>query len=110
MATIKQLSLDCSELICSAQVIRNLSDVIKELIENSLDSDANSIEIICKNYGLDGLEIIDNGTGIKEQDFNSIAKRHYSSKIAKFEDLKTILTHGFRGEFLHKHNYINIIT
>lgn len=98
MASIKQLSGATSELICSGQVIRNLADIVKELVENSLDSEANSIDVLCRNYGLDGLEVIDNGCGIKEEDFPAISKRHYSSKIEKFEDLKTIQTHGFRGE------------
>lgn len=97
MATIKQLSGTTSELICSGQVIRNLTDIVKELVENSLDSGATSIDVICKNYGLDGVEVIDNGSGIKAEDFPFIPGRHYSSKIDKFEDLKTIQTHGFRG-------------
>lgn len=97
MGSIKQLSGATSELICSGQVIRNLADIVKELVENSLDSGATSIEVICRNYGLDGLEVIDNGSGIREEDLPSIPKRHYSSKIDKFDDLKTIQTHGFRG-------------
>jgi len=100
MASIKQLSSDTCELISSGQVIRNLTDVAKELVENSLDSGADSIDIVCRNYGLDGLEVIDNGHGIKESDFHSIAKRHYSSKINDINDLKIIQTHGFRGEAL----------
>lgn len=52
------------------------------------------------NYYLDGVEIIDNGTGIKEEDFNSIGKLYYSSKIDKFDDLKTCQSFGFRGEAL----------
>lgn len=100
MASIKQLPEHTSKLISSGQVIRNLGDIVKELVENSLDSEANSIDVICRNYGLDGLEIVDNGTGIKEQDFNSIGKLYHSSKISKFDDLKVCQSFGFRGEAL----------
>lgn len=91
MASIKQLSNDTCELISSGQVIRNLADIVKELVENSLDGEANSIDVICRNFALDGLEVVDNGAGIKEDDFQSIAKRHYSSKIqGKFRQLSMV--------------------
>jgi DNA mismatch repair protein PMS2 len=61
---IKRVAKDTVHKICSAQVILNLGIAIKELIENSVDANANVIEIKIKEYGLDGFEVIDNGPGI----------------------------------------------
>ena len=52
------------------------------------------------NYGLDGFEVIDDGSGIKEVDFDIIAKRGTTSKIAEFEDIYSVKSLGFRGEAL----------
>lgn len=51
-------------------------------------------------YGLQGFEVVDDGSGIKEVDFDIIAKRGTTSKIAEFEDIYAVKTMGFRGEAL----------
>lgn len=85
--------------LTSGQVIIDLESAVKELLENSLDAHANNIEIIFKNYGLDYVEVIDNGTGISEDNFTSVAAKYHTSKISNFEDLQSnVTTYGFRGE------------
>ncbi|KAJ3130377.1 Mismatch repair endonuclease pms2 [Nowakowskiella sp. JEL0407] len=86
--------------ICSGQVILDLAGAIKELIENSLDANATNIEVRIKDSGLGGIEVIDNGTGIAPENFESVALKHYTSKIRTFEDLKSVSSFGFRGEAL----------
>lgn len=86
--------------IQSGQVIVDLCSVVKELVENALDADANAIEIRFKNYGLDSIEVQDNGTGISETNYESLALKHYTSKLSTYDDLSLLQTFGFRGEAL----------
>ena len=86
--------------ICSGQVILDLGTAVKELVENSLDANATNIEIRLMEYGKDFIEVVDNGSGIEEKDFESIALKHYTSKLKEFNDLTLLHTFGFRGEAL----------
>ena len=72
----------------------------KELVENSLDAGATSIEVRFKNQGLDAIEVQDNGMGIAPHNYASLALKHYTSKLSSFDDLDTLQTFGFRGEAL----------
>ena len=74
MSCIKSLDKTTVHRICSGQVIINLANGVKELIENSLDAGAKTIEIRLKNYGSDSIEVIDDGPGIDEQDFQTVSK------------------------------------
>ena len=74
MSVIKSLDQNTVHRICSGQVIINLANAVKELIENSLDAGSKSIEIKLKNYGSDSIEVIDDGPGIPESDFQTISK------------------------------------
>lgn len=87
-------------LIASSQVITSVSSVVKELIENSLDAGASSIEIKLDGWGLERIEVRDNGSGVKPDDAPYLAKPHYTSKILTDDDLKSLQTYGFRGEAL----------
>ncbi|KAL7272673.1 ATP-binding mismatch repair protein [Rhizina undulata] len=101
MATIKPIEGRSVHQIQSGQVIGDgLSSAVKELVENSLDAHATSIEIRFKNYGLDSLEVIDNGDGITSDNYESIALKHYTSKLTTYADLESVTTFGFRGEAL----------
>ena len=73
MSAIKSLDPGTVHRICSGQVIINLANGVKELIENSLDAGAKTIEIRLKNYGSDLIEVIDDGPGIGETDFQTIS-------------------------------------
>ena len=100
MATIKAIESRSIHQIQSGQVIVDLTSVVKELVENSLDAGATSIEIRFRNQGLDSIEVLDNGKGIPPEDFETIALKHYTSKLSSYEDLTGLETFGFRGEAL----------
>ncbi|XP_068429200.1 PMS1 protein homolog 1 [Clinocottus analis] len=97
---MKQLPPDTVRLLSSSQVITSLVNVVKELMENSLDAEASSIDVKLENYGLDRIEVRDNGRGIKADDTPVMAVTHFTSKICSNEDLETLETYGFRGEAL----------
>ncbi|KIV98235.1 hypothetical protein PV10_01903 [Exophiala mesophila] len=100
MATIKAIEARSVHQIQSGQVIVDLCSVAKELVENGLDAGATSIEVRFKNYGLDSIEVQDNGTGISPSNYETVALKHYTSKLANYDDLSTLRTFGFRGEAL----------
>ncbi|MED6241226.1 hypothetical protein ATANTOWER_004031 [Ataeniobius toweri] len=97
---MKQLPPDTVRLLSSSQVITSVVNVVKELMENSLDAGASSIDIKLENFGLDRTEVRDNGCGIKAVDAPVMAVRHFTSKICSHEDLGHLETYGFRGEAL----------
>ncbi|XP_044072238.1 PMS1 protein homolog 1 isoform X2 [Siniperca chuatsi] len=97
---MKQLPPDTVRLLSSSQVITSVVNVVKELMENSLDAGASSIDIKLENYGLDRIEVRDNGHGVKAVDAPVMAVRHFTSKICSHEDLERLETYGFRGEAL----------
>ncbi|XP_036401175.1 PMS1 protein homolog 1 isoform X2 [Megalops cyprinoides] len=97
---MKALSAETIRLLSSSQVITSVVNVVKELLENSLDAGASSVEVKLENYGLDRIEVRDNGSGIKASDAPVMAVRHYTSKISSHEDLEHLETYGFRGEAL----------
>ncbi|KAI9843652.1 MAG: hypothetical protein M1838_002527 [Thelocarpon superellum] len=100
MATIKPIERSAVHHIQAGQVIVDLCSVVKELVENSLDAGATSIEIAFKNHGLESIEVRDNGHGISPQDYETIALKHYTSKLSSYNDLTSLRTFGFRGEAL----------
>lgn len=100
MNKINVLSKEISELIAAGEVIERPCSVIKELIENSIDSGANLITVEIKNGGISYMRITDNGCGISENDVPLAFLRHATSKIIDKSDLESILTLGFRGEAL----------
>ncbi|GLJ47147.1 hypothetical protein SUGI_0995380 [Cryptomeria japonica] len=86
--------------ICSGQVILDLSSAVKELVENSLDAGANSIEVRLKEYGGESFEVGDNGCGISPNNYQSATLKYHTSKISDFSDLQSLTLLGFRGEAL----------
>ncbi|XP_069851750.1 PMS1 protein homolog 1 isoform X4 [Dipodomys merriami] len=97
---MKQLPAATVRLLSSSQIITSVLSVVKELIENSLDAGATSIEVKLENYGFDKIEVRDNGEGIKAVDTPVMAVKYYTSKINSHEDLENLTTYGFRGEAL----------
>ncbi|XP_048201047.1 PMS1 protein homolog 1 isoform X2 [Perognathus longimembris pacificus] len=97
---MKQLPAATVRLLSSSQIITSVLSVVKELIENSLDAGATSIEVKLENYGFDKIEVRDNGEGIKAVDTPVMAVKYYTSKISSHEDLENLTTYGFRGEAL----------
>ena len=86
--------------IAAGEVIERPASVVKELVENAIDAGATNITIEVKNGGIKEIKIIDNGTGIRDDDVEFAFERHATSKIKKAEDLQTVRTMGFRGEAL----------
>ncbi|XP_059177944.1 mismatch repair endonuclease PMS2-like [Physella acuta] len=86
--------------ICSGQVVLTLATAVKELVENSIDAGATSVEIRLKEYGSENIEVIDNGSGVEEANFEGLTLKHHTSKLQEFEDLVNVTTFGFRGEAL----------
>lgn len=72
---IRPINKSAVHRICAGQVILDLSSAVKELVENSLDAGATSIEIALKDYGQESFQVIDNGSGISPQNFKVIFLR-----------------------------------
>ncbi len=100
MPKINVLTKEVAELIAAGEVIERPSSVIKELLENSIDSGANVITVEIKNGGRTYMRVTDNGCGINPEDIPTAFLRHATSKITSKSDLDKILTLGFRGEAL----------
>ena len=86
--------------IAAGEVIERPVNVVKEVVENSIDAGANKIVIEIKKGGKQLIKIIDNGKGIQKDDMDIAIERHATSKLRKIEDLEKIYTMGFRGEAL----------
>ena len=84
--------------IAAGEVVQRPSSVVKELMENSIDAGASTIQLIIKDAGKGSVQVIDDGLGMSETDARMCFERHATSKIRKAEDLFTIKTMGFRGE------------
>jgi len=100
MSSINLLSQEISELIAAGEVIERPCSVIKELVENSIDSGARHITVEIKNGGTTYMRVTDDGCGMSFDDVPKAFLRHATSKISSKEDLNNILTLGFRGEAL----------
>ena len=97
---IKVLPDSVANQIAAGEVIQRPASVLKELMENSIDSGASRIEIHIKEAGKNLIQVIDNGSGMSEIDLRLAIERHATSKIRKAEDLFEIRSMGFRGEAL----------
>ncbi len=100
MGKINVLSFAVANLIAAGEVVDRPASVIKELLENSIDSGAKQITVEIKNGGITYMRVSDNGCGIEAEDLPIAIKRHATSKIKTSDDLMKILTLGFRGEAL----------
>ena len=89
-----------AEKIAAGEVVERPANVVKELIENSVDAGAKDIRIIIKKAGKSLIQVIDDGAGILPEDIEIAFENHTSSKIRSIEDLDTLSTLGFRGEAL----------
>ncbi|MDD8049641.1 MAG: DNA mismatch repair endonuclease MutL [Thomasclavelia sp.] len=98
MAKIRQLDDALSNKIAAGEVIERPANVIKELVENSIDANANRISILVEEGGLKTIKVTDNGDGMSRDDAKLCFSRHATSKLANDSDLFCITTLGFRGE------------
>ncbi len=100
MGEVQVLSSDTVSLISAGEVIESPASVVKELIENSLDAQADRITVQIDSGGIDRISVSDNGVGILKDDLPCCLERYSTSKIRDKEDLQSISTYGFRGEAL----------
>lgn len=100
MANIIKLDQRTANLIAAGEVIERAASVVKELVENSIDADANFINITLYDSGLTEIIVNDNGSGMDPADAKLSIEPHATSKIKSGEDLFKIFTLGFRGEAL----------
>lgn len=98
---IKPLPKKVYDRIAAGEVIDRPSSILRELIDNALDAKASEITINLIEGGKEGIEVIDNGTGMNEEDIKLCCKPFTTSKINQFEDLFNLDTYGFRGEALN---------
>nr|XP_054543255.1 putative postmeiotic segregation increased 2-like protein 2 [Pan troglodytes] len=97
---IKPIDRKSVHQICSGPVVLSLSTAVKELVENSLDAGATNIDLKLKDYGVDLIEVSDNGCGVEEENFEGLTLKHHTCKIQEFADLTEVETFGFQGEAL----------
>lgn len=100
MSVIKILSENLVNQIAAGEVIERPSSVVKELVENSIDSGADRILVDVKDGGKTFIKVTDNGCGMSRTDLEMALQRHATSKIGSEADLWRIKTMGFRGEAL----------
>lgn len=86
--------------ICSGQVVVDLPTAVKELVENALDAGATHIEIKLKEWGVESIEVSDNGSGVAPKDYQGLTLKYHTSKISGFGDIWSVQSFGFRGEAL----------
>lgn len=100
MNRIELLDQNTIDKIAAGEVVERPASVVKELIENSVDSGASAITIEIKNGGIDFLRITDNGCGIPADQVRTAFLRHATSKLRNIRELSGISSLGFRGEAL----------
>ena len=100
MGIIKRLDPSIANKIAAGEVIEKLANVVKELVENSIDAEATKIDIDLLESGMRSIKVTDNGLGMDESDAFLAFERHATSKIKNVNDLFRIQSLGFRGEAL----------
>ncbi|MBQ8432655.1 MAG: DNA mismatch repair endonuclease MutL [Clostridia bacterium] len=100
MGRINVLPFAVANLIAAGEVVDRPASVIKELLENAIDSGADRITVEIQNGGVTFMRVTDNGCGMEPDDLPVAIRRHATSKIREAADLDGILTLGFRGEAL----------
>ena len=97
---IKLLDASVANKIAAGEVVERPASIVKELVENSIDTGASSVTVEIRGGGIELIRISDNGCGMAEDDVKQAFLRHATSKISRAEDLNDINTLGFRGEAL----------
>lgn len=95
--------------IAAGEVVQRPESVVKELVENSLDSGADNIAIFVNDAGKSLIHITDNGSGMSKDDLLLAPVRHATSKIKSVDDLAEIRTFGFRGEAIPSISSVSLL-
>ena len=107
---LKQLDKKTIDQICSNLSIPSLTDIVKELIDNSLDSGCNLVRLEIVEGGTKSILISDNGCGIPASNFETLCQRGTTTKLSSFEDVFKIKSFGFRGQALSAISHLCDIT
>jgi DNA mismatch repair protein MutL len=110
MSKINILTKEVYNKIAAGEVVEKPASVVKELVENSIDAGATSINIEILDGGITQIKISDNGCGIEYDDFDKVFVAHATSKVKNIDDLGKIGTLGFRGEALSSIASVSNIT
>ena len=98
---IRELDAETRDRIAAGEVIERPASVVKELVENALDADADRIEVAVEGGGADRIVVADDGVGMSSDGVAAAVDEHTTSKLRSVEELDAIGTLGFRGEALH---------
>ncbi len=100
MTNIKIMDMVLANMIAAGEVVERPASVVKELMENAIDANANLIIVEVNNIGLESISVTDNGDGMAKDDLDKSFLRHATSKVTNKNDLERIRSLGFRGEAL----------
>ena len=100
MGIIRKLPKEVAERIAAGEVVERPASVLKELIENALDAQAQKITVSLEDGGIRKITVADDGVGIAKDDLRLAVASYTTSKISRLEDLERLVTFGFRGEAL----------
>ncbi|MFT4527094.1 DNA mismatch repair endonuclease MutL [Staphylococcus haemolyticus] len=110
MGKIKELQTSLANKIAAGEVVERPSSVVKELLENAIDAKSTEINIEVEQSGISSIRVVDNGTGIEQDDLDLVFHRHATSKLDADDDLFHIRTLGFRGEALASISSVTKVT
>lgn len=109
MSRIRVLDSHTVNKIAAGEVVERPASVVKELVENAMDAGATNITVEIKDGGIKMIRVTDNGCGMDKQNLLLCFERHATSKIEKEEDLKELVSLGFRGEALSSIASVSIV-
>ncbi len=110
MGIIKKLSLTETQKIAAGEVVERPANVLKELLENSIDAGATAISVYLEEGGKELIRVVDNGCGMSREDACMSIIHHATSKISSVDDLMSLTTYGFRGEALSSMSAVSKMT
>lgn len=110
MAKINLLDSSVYNKISAGEVVEKPASVVKELVENSIDSGATEIIVTVRNGGISFIEVADNGSGIEQDQIPKVFLPHATSKISNEKDLESIMSLGFRGEAMASISAVSMVS